>query len=167
MQVPVPPGYCPYRVESIQTLLCLLDATRPTLRSLSLISPDLTADEARALCRLVGAHLHFLALFLVDVTIHQSADAQLLLGLAGPPSGRHPYHGDRPLDGTADAEDEAEAEQCEYEEMQTEMVRNAADGLCVALQEPARVLCHDPRRAPPQVTLAACRAALAEPRWLR
>jgi len=68
--------------------------------------------------------------------------------------------------------------------METEMLRNAADGLCIALLEPARALAHAADAGAPPVhargvargvvDLAAVaargarvRAALAEPHWLR
>ena len=80
----------------------------------------------------------------------------------------------RPVDGL-------DADLSSYEaEMETEMLRNAADGLCIALLEPARALAHaadagaPPVHARGVVDLAAVaargarvRAALAEPHWLR
>ena len=61
--------------------------------------------------------------------------------------------------------DEEEAVQYEdermEEEMRTEMLRNAAEGLCIALREPARILAHTPASA------AECARALPLARWLR
>lgn len=51
------------------------------------------------------------------------------------------------------------------EEMETDMLQNAAQGLCVTLLEPSRVLAHLPGWG--KVARRQCKAALAPMLWLR
>mmetsp|Transcript_2356 Transcript_2356/g.6955 ORF Transcript_2356/g.6955 Transcript_2356/m.6955 type:complete len:380 (+) Transcript_2356:247-1386(+) len=146
----------------------LLENTAATVRTLSLLdtTPSLNVQsELVPLLRLLGPRLHYLSLLAVPCLAHASRGVCYL----------------EPREESLRPADGLDADLSSYEaEMETEMLRNAADGLCIALLEPARALAHaadagaPPVHARGVVDLAAVaargarvRAALAEPHWLR
>jgi hypothetical protein len=145
----------------------LVRSTSGTLRTLAIVAPNLLSiEEALTLLRDVGPRLSYLSLFVAPCEVHHDpAAATCHLGWE---------------DNTNMVVEEGEggglvAEE-DDEDIETEMLSNAAEGLCIALLEPARVLCHVPLR---RLNLAApaaagerpgalhqCAAALPDQRWL-
>lgn len=68
-------------------------------------------------------------------------------------------------DGEVDERIPADFDFEEDEEMETEMLRNMVEGLCITLREPARVLAHAPGWG--EEARRQCRAALPDAYWLR
>ena len=179
-------------LEATKALVC---AVAPTLRSLSLVhtTGDVagsvgTAREVVPMLRAVGPSLHYLSVFLTEcaamlATHQEPANAPACYGQYGQhtPAPRVPHDLknhcvlDVPWRETeftwedahwqADMDDEPEVND---DEIETEMLLNAAEGLCLALREPARVLAHVPPATDGQrmAVVGRCGAALASPEWL-
>ena len=109
----------------------LIESTRGSLQTLALIDTTGHLDvqlEIMPLLRLVGAHLHYLSICAIgchtnisDETLTRGAVALQL-----DPRAFLEYD-------TADVDDD---------DLDNEMLRNAIEGLCVSLREPARVIRH-------------------------
>ena len=142
----------------------LIENTATTLRTLSIVSTidELDSRELNPVLRAVGPHLHYLSIFAVEAKArmksYRLSGAQVDLSWSG-----------------CVLEFVDNATRQEDDEMETEMLQNAAEGLCISLKEPARILAHLPRpdRTLPNANermksvLSKCGTYLADVEWMR
>lgn len=149
----------------------LVQAVAPTLRTLSLVHTTGNAGAAREMkniLRAVGPHLSYLSLFLVECRailavdgVGRGAENRCVLDVPW----REAEASWEAAHWQDDQDDDFESPE---DEIETELLVNAAEGLCIALHEPARVLAHVPLATDGQrmPVVGACGAALASPEWL-
>ena len=154
--------FTPRLGESAAAITTLIRSTAPTLRTLSLVAPGFAVEHVRPMLMCAGPWLHHLSIFIPD-SASFAGDGGLVLAIEGKDEGGDGSDDDDDMDMFGDME-------TEMAEMSSDMLRNAADGLCIALLEPARVLAHEPSWGPNVQTrakaLRTCAAALPEARWL-
>ena len=152
--------FTPRLGESAAAITTLIRSTAPTLRTLSLVAPGFAIEHVRPMLMCAGPWLHHLSMLIPDCASF-AGDGGLVLAIEG--AGGDGSDDDDDMDMFGDMESE-------MAEMSSDMLRNAADGLCIALLEPARVLAHEPSWGPNVQTrakaLRTCAAALPEARWL-
>ena len=110
-----------------QVVASLVQATSATLRSLSIlgaVTGTFDNTELRDMFRVLGPRLQYLSVYNVDSSMALFCDGRLKILPRNP--------------SACDLEEEMELE------METEMLQNAAEGLCISLLEPARVRAHEP-----------------------
>ena len=158
----------------------LVQSTLATLRTLALI--DVTGDmnvhtELTPLLRAAGPHLHYLsvcALGCQPTSSFENAPGIRREGWPGEFGGLCYLQLHGPLlthlafDGQ---DDDDEDDGFDLAELESDMLRNAVEGLCISLREPARIVTHlhgNPRDSDVVAGwLNQVQRSLAEPRWLR
>lgn len=160
----VPFGQVARGAESAAAVATLVRSTSPTLRTLSVIAPGYQIQDVHPILRSAGPYLHYLSVFIPDCPSFAGEVGPIIAVCGDDGSGEHD------ADDDDDFEDDMMAEmESEMAEINTEMLQNSAEGLCIALLEPARILAHVPRWGPTCATrakaLRKCAAAMPDARW--
>ncbi len=170
------------RAQEVDAYVDLVRATAPTLRSLAIVSGcGFAIEEVRQFLPDIGGRLHYLALFLgtCDINDYRGGRGILLQPTSAAMRAARERGDDRlyfRYGAEHDMDENAEITEIDgglpdnlcadaEEEMETEMLRNMAEGLCVALLEPARVLAHFPGWG--EAARRRCEAALPLAHWLQ
>jgi len=176
-------------LDVVDATVALIGATSTTLRSLAIVSGSdcFTLEKVRQFLASAGKHLHYLSLFLPGecaVEDYQGGRGVLLQPMSARTFGAM-RHGDERLffPRATEAVDEdgfmfldtpppsdsepmlpSELDFDEDEEMQTEMLSNMAQGMCISLLEPARIMAHAPGWG--AEARRQCEAVLPPEHWL-
>ena len=111
--------------------LSLVQSTASTLRSLVIIGAGWPQQKLVEMLRAAGPTLHQLCLVVVE--------CDCFIDIQTDEAARDHTHCLLELSDLAHDDDERMED-----EMKTEMLRNSAEGLCISLHEPARILAHVP-----------------------